>query len=223
MAAIVETYFLQSRLSENLANVGLMLGTDAQLTKEQVLRLKDIANEQTQGYKAGSIMVLSGGLKPMSSELSQSIKDSELVEAMRFSVEEVSRIFGLDPSMLGYSQNTSFATAAEMRRAFLSSTLKPLLIRVADAFNHALLSSDELDSGLSISFDAADFGAGIELAQTLSTMVNSGVLTTNECRNRLGLPDIDGGEIARVPANVMPSGDWADYYKPTDKAIANLG
>jgi HK97 family phage portal protein len=165
-------------------------------------------------------LILSGGLKPMKSELSQSIKDSELVEAMRFSVEEISRIYGIDPSMLGYSQNTSFATAAEMRRAFLSSTLKPLLIRIADAFNEALLSSSELDSGLRISFDAADFGAGKELAETLSTMVNSGILTVNESRNRLGLPDVADGNIQRVPANVMPSGDWLDYYKQTNP---NLG
>jgi HK97 family phage portal protein len=223
MSAIVESYFLQSRLSENLSNAGLMLATDTNLTKEQIIRLKQVADEQTSGFKAGGSIILANGLKPVDSKISLSIKDADLIEALRFSVEEVSRIYGIDPSMLGYSQNTSFATAAEMRRAFLSSTLKPLLIRVADAFNEALLSSDEQDQGLRIEFDAADFGAGKELAETLSTLVNSGILTANESRNRMGLPDFDAGDIPRVPANVMPAGDWSDYYKQPSKAEPLLG
>jgi HK97 family phage portal protein len=223
MSAIVESYFLQSRLSENLSNAGLMLATDTNLTKEQIIRLKQVADEQTSGFKAGGSIILANGLKPVDSKISLSIKDADLIEALRFSVEEVSRIYGVDPSQLAHSQNTSFATAAEMRRAFLSSTLKPLLIRVADAFNEALLSSDEQDQGLRIEFDAADFGAGKELAETLSTLVNSGILTANESRNRMGLPDFDAGDIPRVPANVMPAGDWSDYYKQPSKAEPLLG
>lgn len=223
MSAIVESYFLQSRLSENLSNAGLMLATDSNLSKEVVTRLREIADEQTSGFKAGGTLILSSGLKPVDSKISLSIKDADLIEALRFSVEEVSRIYGIDPSMLGYSQNTSFATAAEMRRAFLSSTLRPLLIRVADAFNEALLSPEDLDNGLRIEFDAADFGAGKELAETLSTLVNSGILTANESRNRMGLPDFDTGDIPRVPANVMPASDWSDYYKQPTQAEPSIG
>jgi HK97 family phage portal protein len=223
MSAIVESYFLQSRLSENLSNAGLMLATDSALTKEQVIRLREVANEQTSGFKSGGTLILSSGLKPVEGKISLSIKDADLIEALRFSVEEVSRIYGIDPSMLGYSQNTSFATAAEMRRAFLSSTLKPLLYRVADAFNETLLSSEDLDNGLRIEFDAADFGAGKELSETLSTLVNSGILTANESRNRMGLPDVVAGDITRVPANVMPADDWSNYYKQPKQAEPSIG
>jgi HK97 family phage portal protein len=223
MSAIVESYFLQSRLSENLSNAGLMLATDSALTKEQVIRLREVANEQTSGFKSGGTLILSSGLKPVEGKISLSIKDADLIEALRFSVEEVSRIYGIDPSMLGYSQNTSFATAAEMRRAFLSSTLKPLLYRVADAFNETLLSPEDLDNGLRIEFDAADFGAGKELAETLSTLVNSGILTANESRNRMGLPDVVAGDITRVPANVMPADDWSNYYKQPKQAEPSIG
>lgn len=221
MAAIVETYFLQSRLSQNLANPGLILGTDLNLNQDQVKRLRDAADAQSATYKAGGTVILSSGIKPLNSQVSQSIKDSDLVEAMRFSVEEISRIYGVPPSMLGYSQHTSFATASEERRAFLSATLRPLLIRVADAFGEALLSDSDLDSGLRIEFDSADFGAGRELADTLGSLINTGVMTINEARNRISLPDIDGGEIARCPANTMPMAAWQTYFEQPQKQTGN--
>jgi phage portal protein BeeE len=119
--------------------------------------------------------------------------------------------------MLGYSQHTSFATAQEERRAFMSATLRPLQLRVADAFNQALLTEQERLDGLSVEFDSTDFGAGRELAETISSLVNSGVLTLNEARNKLSLVDVPGGDTPRVPANVMPQDSWQTYFNQTQQ------
>lgn len=213
MSAIVETYYLQERLANNLANCGLILSTDLPLNADQTQKLRQNANEKAQQFMSGGTIVLSHGIRPVPSHISQSIKDNDLIEAMRFSIEEIGRLYGVAPSMLGYSQHTSFATASEEKRSFLSNTLKPLMARVADAFAETLLSDQDIDDGISLEFDASDFGAGIELAQTLSTLVNSGILTTNESRNRIGLPDINGGEIARSPANTMPIDSWQSYFE----------
>jgi HK97 family phage portal protein len=151
----------------------------------------------------------------MASQQHISQKDSDLIEALRFSVEEASRIYGVPPSMLGYSQHTSFATASEERRAFLSSTLRPLLMRVADAFNAALLSDAERMAGISVEFDSSDFGAGREMAETISSLVNSGILSLNEARNKLSLIDVPGGDVPRVPSNTMPQSSWQTYFDRT--------
>lgn len=213
MSAIVETYYLQERLAVNLANTGLILSTDVPLNVEQTQKLRTNANEKAQQFMSGGTVILSHGIKPVPSHISQSIKDNDLIEAMRFSIEEISRLYGIPPSMLGYSQHTSFATASEERRAFATNTLKPLMARVADAFIEALLSDTDINESISIEFDASDFGAGQELATTLSTLVNSGILSTNEARNRVGLKDVANGDVIRSPANVMPIDSWLTYFE----------
>ncbi len=211
-AALTDVYLLHGRLASNQSNPGMILSTDKDMTKEQVTRLRELWDQQSGGYKTGGTVILSNGLTTADSKQHISQKDADLIEALRFSVEEASRIFGVPPSMLGYSQHTSFATAQEERRAFLSATLRPLMLRVADAFNQALLTEQERLEGLSVEFDSSDFGAGRELAETISSLVNSGVLTLNEARNKLSLVDVPGGDIARVPANVMPQGSWQTYF-----------
>ena len=213
MSAIVETYYLQERLAVNLANTGLILSTDLPLNADQTQKLRTNANEKAQQFMSGGTVILSHGIKHVPSHIAQSIKDNDLIEAMRFSVEEISRLYGIPPSMLGYSQHTSFATASEERRAFSTNTLRPFMVRVADAFAEALLSDEDIDSGIAIEFDLSDFGYGKELAETLSTLINSGVMTVNESRNRIGLQDISGGDTARTPANVMPIDSWLTYFE----------
>jgi HK97 family phage portal protein len=211
-AALTDVYLLHGRLASNQSNPGMILSTEKDMTKEQVTRLRELWDQQSGGFKTGGTVILSNGLTTADSKQHISQKDADLIEALRFSVEEASRIFGVPPSMLGYSQHTSFATSAEERRAFLSSTLRPLMLRVADAFNQALLTEAERMAGLSVEFDSSDFGAGKELAETISSLVNSGILTLNEARNKLSLVDVEGGDIPRVPSNTMPQDSWAKYF-----------
>jgi HK97 family phage portal protein len=211
-AALTEIYFLHGRLAENQSNPGQILSTDLPLTKDQITRLREVWDQQSSNLQSGGTVILSSGLKTLASQQHISQKDADLIEALRFSVEEASRIYGVPPSMLGSAKDTSFATASEERRAFLSSTLRPLLMRVADAFNQTLLTESERMAGLSVEFDSSDFGAGRELAETISSLVNSGVLTLNEARNKLSLVDVPGGDTPRTPANVMPMDSWATYF-----------
>jgi HK97 family phage portal protein len=212
-AALTEIYYLHGRLAENQSNPGMILSTPRDLTKEQITRLREVWDQQSGGYKSGGTVILASGLTTLGSQQHISQKDSDLLEALRFSVTEASRIYGCPPSMLGESQETSFATASEERRAFNSTTMRPLLLRVADAFNQALLTEAERMAGLSVEFDSTDFGmGGRELAETLSSLLNSGVMTTNEIRNRLGLVDVPGGDVPRVPSNTMPQDSWQTYF-----------
>lgn len=216
-AALVESYILHERLAKNQSSPGMILSTDQNLTREQIDKLRERWQTQSAGLAAGGTVILSSGLRPTDPAQNISQKDADLVEALRFSVEEASRIYGVPVSMLGHTKDTSYATAAEERRAFLSATLRPLMVRVADALGVSLLTDQERLEGLGIEFDASDFGAGKELAETISNLLNSGVLTLNECRNRLGLPDVTGGDVPRVPANVMPEGSWQTYFDNTNR------
>lgn len=213
LPAICDAHFLMGALSKNLATPGLILSTDAGLNKDQAARLREVADQQASKYASGGTLILSSGLKPVASQVTQSLKDQDLIAALAFSTVEVSRVFGIPSTLLGDTSSTSFNTASELHRSFQRSTVKPLMARIADAFAEALLTDEEIDGGLEIAFDNADFGAGKELAETLSTLVNAGIFTCNEVRNILGKPDQDGGSIARAPLNTAPVNDWLDYFK----------
>jgi HK97 family phage portal protein len=212
LPAIVDAFLLMGALSKNLASPGLILATDMVLQKDAVTRLRDAADQQTGQYKSGGTLILSSGLKPVGSQVQASLKDQDLINALAFSTVEVSRVFGVPPTLLSDTAQTSFNTASELHRSFQRTTVRPLQARVSSAFSEALLTIEEIDSGLEICFDNADFGAGKELAETLSTLVNSGVFTVNEARNALGHPDQEGGDIPRAPMNVAPVQDWLSYF-----------
>lgn len=212
LPAICDAHFLMGALANNVATAGLILATDAVLQKDQITRLRDLADQQTSGYKAGGTLILSSGLKPVSSQVEASLKDQDLIAALAFSTVEVSRVYGVPPTLLSDTAQTSFNTASELHRSFQRTTVRPLQARVASAFSEALLTAQDIDDGLEICFDNADFGAGKELAETLSTLVNSGVFTVNEARNALGFADQEGGDIPRAPMNVAPINDWQTYF-----------
>jgi HK97 family phage portal protein len=222
LPAICDAHFLMGALSKNLATPGLILATEMSLQKDQVTRLRDAADQQSSAYKTGGTLILSSGLKPVASQVNQSIKDQDLIAALAFSTIEVSRVFGIPATLLGDTAATSFNTASELHRSFQRTTVKPLMARVADAFTEALLSDDDIDSGLEISFENADYGSGKEAAETLSTLVNAGIYSINEVRNILGKPDTDSGDVMRSPLNTAPIADWLDYYKqPQQQAPGN--
>jgi HK97 family phage portal protein len=213
LPAICDAHFLMGALSQNLATPGLILSTDANLNKEQANRLREVADQQASKFASGGTVILSAGLKPVASQVTQSIKDQDLIAALAFSTIEVSRVFGIPSTLLGDTSSTSFNTASELHRSFQRSTVKPLMARIADAFAEALLSDDDIDSGLEIAFDNADYGSGKEAAETLSTLVNAGIYSINEVRNLLGKPDTQSGDVMRSPLNTAPIADWLDYFK----------
>jgi HK97 family phage portal protein len=215
LAALISSYVLHERLSENQSSPGMILSTESVMTKAQIQTLREIWDQQAGGFRSGGTVILTSGLEPKASLQSISQKDADLIQSLRFSVEEASRIFGVPPSLLGYSAHTSFATASEERRSFMASTLRPLMLRFGDALGFALLTQEERTEGVTVEFDSSDFGAGNELAQTITALVNGGIFSPNEARNRLGLADIADGDTLRVPANTMPSASWQNYFNGT--------
>ncbi len=220
LAAIVETYHLQAAIARNVSSVGLMLVTESNLTKESSIRLKEICDSQTQAHAAGSTLILSSGLKPVTAN-TMSLKDADLVESMKFSISEIGRVFGIPSSLLNQSEESSYSKASEERRAFIQNTLKPLFMRIQDAMAHALLTREDINAGYQVEFDLTDISQ--EQSEVLSSLVNHGLVTINEARSKLNLVDIEGGDVARSPANTLPISDWLQYYKQPEAPEPSIG
>ncbi|MEP3297737.1 MAG: phage portal protein, partial [Pseudoruegeria sp.] len=213
IAAVVETVSLQKSMFQNLNTAGLIFGTDLDLSKDQMTQLRAAVDQQTKKLASGGSLILANGLKADRTSNGSTAHDESLIDALEFSVREIARTFGVPPSMLAQASESSYSTAAEERRAFLTSTLQPWAARVASELTAKLLSEVDQTAGHTVaySFESALMGHGAERAETLSKLVNSGIMSTNEARNLSGLADVEGGDVVRCPVNTYPLPEWLTY------------
>lgn len=112
------------------------LQTDQNLRPEQLKNLTDSLMARVRGSRAP--LVLTGGLKPAA--LTILPKDAEILATRIFSVEEICRIFGVPPHLVGHTEKTSsWGTGmAEQGGNFVRYTLMSHLVQIAQEFNHRL-------------------------------------------------------------------------------------
>lgn len=155
-------------------------------------------------FVTGKTIVLEDGVEFQPIKPGLSASDSDLTEYNVFGVREVSRLYGVPPSVLGETGNASYSTATEEFRGAVLHCLRPWAARLCDCLGRALLTRDQRLKGLRIEapLDHLLVAPGKETSEYLKELVNAGILNTNEGRNILGYPDIAGGETYRVPANL---------------------
>ncbi|KOX13336.1 hypothetical protein ADK67_44200 [Saccharothrix sp. NRRL B-16348] len=165
--------------------------------------IKTAVNKAFTGTKnAGSVAVLSKALKfhPMT----LTAADAQFIESRAFSVEEVSRWFGVPPHLLSQvEKQTSWGSGvAEQNRGLARYTLTNLTTPIQERLT--LL----LPLGKTAEFDYTAFikpAPEDEIALILSE-VNGGLITPNEGRRIRNLPPIPGGDTLRLPAGMGPAG-----------------
>lgn len=126
-----------SRFFAGGANIDYALKTASRLTKEQLTELKVSLLARAQNGGRGPL-ILSGGLEP--AQLSINSKDAEILATRMFSVEEISRILGVPPHMIGHTdKTTSWGSGIEQQGiGFVRYTLQRHLTQSAQELNYKL-------------------------------------------------------------------------------------
>lgn len=112
------------------------LQTDSSLSTEQINDLRTQVAERHQGPRnAFRPMVLQGGLKI--APITLNAVDSQIIEQRRFQVEDIARIFGVPPFMIGHTdKTTSWGSGVEqMSIAFVKYTLQRHLVKFEQEIN----------------------------------------------------------------------------------------
>lgn len=209
LAAALSSRQMQQAIFENWALPGTVLTTEQMLSDAEVTAIRTRWEEAASQRLRGKTVMLGGGLKPVTLDVRKLI-DVQAVEFSKFYVAEVSRIYGVPLSLLGEPGQTSYATAAEESRGFANLTLRPWLRRVSDAYAGPLLTRNERAAGMKVDYDLHELllSPGNETSEYLSRLVNGGIITPNEARNLLQLPDTESGDLLRVPVNTQPPDVW---------------
>ena len=172
---------------------GMALGgtveSEHTLTPEQRALLQANLDAYRGSANFGKIMTLEAGLK--FSALSMNPEDAQLLETRRFQVEDICRWFGVPPIVIGHAAEgqTMWGTGVEaIMLAWLTTGINPFLRRI-----EARIARDLIPEGkrgkwyLEWNREAMlqmDSGAKAEF---LSRMVTSGIMTSDESREKLNL------------------------------------
>jgi HK97 family phage portal protein len=196
-------------------NLSGVLEAPARLSEEAAKRMA----QSWQAAYSGSdnhhkIAVLEEGVK-YNSNMSVSPNDAQLLETQKFSAEQIARIFGVPPWLIGLPVPVStYSNVEQSQLTYVTNTLSGLAKNVEDEFERVLLFEDEQDRyQIQFDFDSmlrGDLKSRMEAAQI---QLLNGVCSINEIREREGLEAIQNGDEHRVPLNTSSAAG-----KPSDTA-----
>lgn len=195
-----------------------VLNFNTWLTSEQrEIAKRELADKIGVG-NGGKPLILEGGTSWQNITLSP--EDAQMLQSRAFSVEEICRMFGVPPHMVGHTEKTtSWGSGLEQQTlAFLQFTLRERLKRIEQAINKQLLTREERQNGVYVSFNLesllrADSQGRAKFYQVMTLI---GAMTINEVRRLENLPPVDGGDTPRIQMQNVPITD-ADNAVVVDK------
>ena len=117
------------------------------------------------------------------------LETAQWLDARGFSIDEVSRIYGIPTPYLSEHSNSTYNNVSSLVKMYVDSCLSHHASIWAAEIQLKMLSPDQyLDFDLSY----VQRGTFSEEILSLHTAVTSGIMTPNECRKRLGLNPLDG-------------------------------
>ena len=130
-------------------------------------------------------------------------RDMEFIQGLRWSLEDVSRVFGVPKPLLSDLERATFANINASERMFWRNTMIPQTGFLEEQINRMLLPRLGY-TGLEIKFDLSGIEALREDENSRvsreAQLLDRGVLTVNEVRRSRNLPDVAWGDTwARAP------------------------
>ncbi len=181
---------------------------EVQLTPDQRRDLEEHLQKKYMGsIRQGRPMLLDNGLSW--TQLSINPQDAQMLESRKFSGEQICRIFGVPPAMVGFGDKASnWGTGKEVDvLGFQKFTLRKRLKRIEQALEKQLVSlAERRAEGITIEFNFEGLLRGDTASRydAYEKAIRMGLATRNECRALENLPPIDGGDVITVQMQDIP-------------------
>lgn len=198
----------------NQARPSYILETDQKPNREQVLELRQLWNEQTQGENAGGTPILTWGLKAKTASVSA--KDSVIADLLKMSDQNVALAFRMPLQVLGLG-GTPFASTESLMQSWIASGLGFCLNHIEEGFGSLFGLTGLPEEYLEFDTKALLRSEFKEMIEGLAKGVISGIHSSDEARAELDLPATPGGHGAmpRVQQQVVPL-SYGTEMKPPD-------
>ncbi len=162
----------------------------------ETLRKSWMDRHSGQGAKKAPV-VLAGGMKLH--QLTMSAEDAQLLMTRQFQIEEICRIFGVPPFMIGHNEKTtSWGSGVEqMGIGFVKYTLQRHLCAIEQEVNHKFFkTSRNFAEFTTAGLERGDIKSRNESYRiALGRAGEPGWMTVNEVRALENMPPIEGGDV----------------------------
>ena len=169
----------------------VVMTTEGNPQQDQIDRLLETWEMRlTDPDSAHRPLVLSAGVDMK--RLGSNHADMEFIAALQWSVEEVSRAFGVPKVFLSEFEDATLANVRTMEQFLWRNTIIPELKMLEDGINHRLAPHfARFPNELIVRFNLSDVEAVQEShtdrAERLATLVGAGIMTVDEARRELGV------------------------------------
>lgn len=182
------------------------LMSDQILKPEQRKQIGETLRGVVGSENSGGVAVLEAGITPH--QISINPKDAQLLEARQYSVEQICRIFGIPPVMIGHAANgtTTWGSGIEqLILQFVKTCLAPMLISIEGAIKRDLLDAKTRKTTVvKFSMEGLLRGDSQARADFLSKMVTNGIYLVDEARAYENKAPMPGGDRLIVNGTMTP-------------------
>ena len=135
------------------------------------------------------------------SSVGLSQREMEFVKGLQWSLEDVSRVYGVPPPLLSDYEHATFANINTAEKLFWRNTMVPEMKFIEEQLSEKLL--PHLDyPDLRVEFDLSEIEALQEdedsRVERESKLLDRGLLTINEVRHQRNLPDVPWGDAPLI-------------------------
>lgn len=184
------------------AKLSGVLQSDRALSSEAIERLKNsFERNYTSVSNSNKTLILEEGLK--FSPISISNEQAQFLASRAFSINEIARLFNLPPYMLKELSKSSFNNIEVQAAEYVRYTLLPYLKNIENELNIKLFKPSEYGKMFTeFSTNALMRGSAKDRSEFYKTMINSGILSVNECRQLENYNNIESGDDHYIPLNM---------------------
>lgn len=168
--------------------------------KEIAARIKETWNNlmgsrTNDPSKPGQGMLLDQGMKYEPVKM-LTLQDADCAALKLQTMKRICGLFGVPPAMLGIADQ-KYNNTQTMLDEFYKTVMYPMVINVEQKLNKSLFKGYP---NLCVRFDTKDFlkGAALDQMNFVSAGINAGIMTINEARVYLNMPEIEGGDELKI-------------------------
>jgi HK97 family phage portal protein len=173
------------------------------LSKEQVDRIRQSWQDIHSGpLNAGRVAILEDGMKY--TPLSIPLTDLNYIEEKKFSVEQIARIFGVPPHLIGAMDKPTYASVEQQSIEFVRYTINPYVVSLEQSINKALLEAPYTYKMNLNGFERSDIRTRY---LSYATARQWGWASANDIRALEDQNQIDGGDVYLTPMNMVSAAD----------------
>jgi HK97 family phage portal protein len=191
-----------SKFFSNGASIGGVYEHPTQLSDKAYNNLQKSLERRTSGLNnSHKILILEEGMKFTTTSIPPNA--AQFLETRKFSINDISRWFGVPPHMIGDLERATFSNIEQQNLNFSQFSILPYVILMEQELNRKLLQEAEKDSMyFKLNMDGLLRGDMATRYAAYQTGIQNGIINPNDVRKKEDLDAYDGGNDYWMAANI---------------------